>query len=298
VTRVPVLGTVLISPDYFRVARIALVAGRLPDSTALPPATAGPLASSTEVLVNREFARRVWPGGDAIGSRVRGAPSRFGLPGARDVPWKTVVGVVDDVRLPDIHGDVAALQMYSLVPPRLGDVPFLVRTAQSGDVTAPAVKRAIASVDPAVYVRPTISGDTYLRDGLAPTRFAMSLLTAFAVVALLLAAVGLYGVIAFGVSQRTREIGVRIALGAAPAAITRLAVGGGLRLTALGLALGTAAAVAATRVMTSMLYGVHPGDPVTFAAIALLVGVVALVASYVPARRALRVDPTETLRAD
>lgn len=287
-TRVPELGTIFMTPEYVRVARIALVAGRLPDSSTLTPAwKAGPPQLSPEVLVNREFARRVWPNGRALGARVRQGPG-----------WSTVVGVVGDTRMPEVRGDAAALQVYSLFPPRLGDVPFVVRTARSGDVAAPAVKRAIAAVHPAVYVRQVLSGDTYLRDGLAPTRFAMALLTAFAGVALVLAAVGLYGVIAYDVSQRTREIGVRLALGAEPRAVVTRVVGGGLRLAAVGVAVGTATAAATTRVLGSMLYGVRPADPLTFGAVALLVVAIALVASYVPARRALRIDPTEALRAD
>jgi putative ABC transport system permease protein len=210
----------------------------------------------------------------------------------------TIVGVVDDTRMPEVRGDVAALQVYSLVPPQLGDVPFVVRTAMSGDDAAPMVKHAIASVNPTNYVRPVLSGDTYLRDGLAPTRFAMALLTAFAVVAVVLAAVGLYGVIAYGVSQRTREIGVRVALGAEPRAVAGLVVGGGLRLVAGGVLLGAVAAAASTRVLGSMLYAVSPSDPLTFAVIALVVAAIALLASYVPARRASRIDPTEALRAD
>lgn len=293
---VPTLGTVFITPDYFQVAHIALLAGRLPDSLAAATGKAAPLGLSPEVMVNREFARRVWPHGGAIGARVREAPG--GSPGARVDPWSTVVGVVDNTRMPEVRGDVAALQVYSLVPPRLGDVPLVVRTAASGDVTAPAIKHAIASVDPTLFVRPMLSGDTYLRNGLAPTRFAMALLTAFSAIALALAAVGLYAVVAYGVTQRTREIGVRIALGAEPRAIVAGVVGDGLRLAAGGVVIGVAVAVAATRVLTSMLYAVRPADPLTFAGAALLVTTVALLASYVPARRALRIDPTEALRAD
>jgi len=122
--------------------------------------------------------------------------------------------------------------------------------------------------------------------------------TAIAVIALVLAAIGLYGVIAYGGTQRTREIGVRVALGADPQAVTTLVVGGGFRLAVAGVVIGSGAAVAATRVLESMLYGVSPADPLTLVGIALLVAAIALVASYVPARRALRIDPTEALRAD
>jgi putative ABC transport system permease protein len=296
-TRVREHGTVFITPDYFRVARIALVAGRLPDSSTLTAAwQTGMFGLSPEVLVNREFARRAWPGGSAIGARVRTpADAR---PDGHAEPWSTVVGIVDDTRMPEVRGEVAAVQVYSLIPPRLGNVPFVVRTTTSGDVAAPMIKRAIASLDPGIYVRMVISGDTYLRNGLAPTRFAMALMTAFAVVALVLAAVGLYGVIAYGVSQRTREIGVRVALGAEPRAVAGLVIGGGLRLAAVGVVLGTVAAAASTRVLRSMLYAVSPADPATFAVIALVVAAIALLASYVPARRASRIDPTEALRAD
>ena len=292
---VPALGTVYITPEYFRVARIALLAGRLPDSPT--EASRRPFGMSSEVLVNREFARRAWPDESAIGGRLRaisGIPPR----GAQPEPWATVVGVVDDTRMPDVRGDVAELQVYSLVPPRLGNVPFVVRTANSADVAAPMVKQAIASADPNIYVRQVLSGDRYLRDGLAPTRFAMALLTTFAVVALLVAAVGLYGVVAYGVAQRTREIGVRVALGAQPRAILAWVVGNGLRLAAAGAAIGAVVAVAATRVLETLLHGVSPADPPTFAAIVLMVVAIALLASYIPARRALRIDPAEALRAD
>jgi len=141
-------------------------------------------------------------------------------------------------------------------------------------------------------------GDRYLRDSLASMRFAMALLAAFSGIALVLSGVGLYGVIAYSVTQRTREIGVRVALGADAAAVSRLVVGGGLRLAAIGVVIGAVAAAATTRVLDSMLYGVSRVDPLTFGAIVLLVAVIALFASYVPARRAVRIDPTEALRAD
>lgn len=289
-TTVPVLGTVMMTPDYFRVAGIALVAGRLPDSSP-PPIRRG--SWSPEVLVNHGLARRLWPDGHAVGALVR--PTAF--PGQPPAAWSTVVGVVDDTRMPGERGDVAALQVYTLYP-YAGEVPLVIRTSISADAAAPMIKRAILAVDPHIFVRPILSGETFLRDGLAPTRFAMALLTVFAIVALVLAAVGLSGVIAYSVNQRAREIGIRLALGADPRRVVRRVVAGGLRLVALGIACGTAAAFATTRTLGSMLYGVGAADPLTFAAIAILVGLIALLASYVPARRALRIDPAETLRAD
>ena len=147
-------------------------------------------------------------------------------------------------------------------------------------------------------LREVTVGDTYLSEALAPTRFAMALLGAFSTIALVLSAVGLYGVISYAVSQRTREIGVRVALGADARSVLRLVVGDGVRLAALGVAIGLAVAFASTRVLASLLYGVTPADPVSFVSIALLVVAVALAASVIPARRATRIDPMEALRAD
>jgi putative ABC transport system permease protein len=299
---VTMVGTNFISPDYFRVARIAFVEGRAPDSLATPGQLGPGLPFSSEVVVNRTLARRLWPDGRAIGARVRSysdpdakMPPGFARPPAA---WSTVVGVVDDIQLPGLRGDARTMNVYSLFPPNLSDVPFVVRTAESAEEVAPTIHRTIVEADRRVLVRPILSGEAYLRDALAPSRFAMALLAAFAVIALVLSAVGLYGIIAYSVTLRTREIGVRIALGAEPRAVTGLVIGGGLRLAVGGVVIGAAAAAATTRLLGSMLYGVGPADPFTFVAITVLVAVIALLASYVPARRALRINPTEALRAD
>lgn len=279
------------SPSYFRVAGMSLVQGRLPDSVAWASSpNASPFEVPTEVVVNRGLARRFWPDGRAVGARMHSARDSRG----RSATY-IVVGVVNDVHIPGQRAAIKEAGLYRL--PWLPASTFLVRAAPSEATNvAAALRGVIAEVDPGIIVRLVSTGDDYLNDALAPTRFAMALLTAFALIALVLSAVGLYGVIAYSVTQRKREIGVRIALGAQSTDVAGLVIGEGLRLVAAGIVIGMAGAIAATRALRGMLYGVGPADPATFGAIVLLLGVIAMLASYVPARRALRVDPLETLR--
>jgi predicted permease len=287
VRSVPESSTIFVGPNYFRVADVRIIEGRVPDSLAVPTRP-GPGAAPTEVVVNRGLAARFWPSGGAIGARLHQGndPSS-----TRDY---VVVGIAEDVHVPGSSQLARSAVLYQ--PPRFAS--FIVRTATPSVDLLPALRRAITSIQPTPFVQTTTIGEVFLRDSLAPTRFAMALLVAFSVIALLLSTIGLYGVIAYAVSQRTREIGIRVALGAEPKAIIGLVAGAGVRLAAGGLLIGAAVAAAATRGLTSMLYGVSPGDPITLIVIALLVGVVALLASYVPARRALRIDPVEALRAE
>jgi ABC-type antimicrobial peptide transport system permease subunit len=212
--------------------------------------------------------------------------------------WSTIVGVADDVHLPGAHGDLQDYQVYTMPLARMPDPTFVVRMVGVPPNVESVLRKAIQGVEPTLIARRARIGDDYLREALAPTRFAMGLLAAFAVIALVLSAVGLYGVIAYGVTQRTREIGVRVALGAEPHAILGMVIGGGIRLASGGVIIGIAIAAGTSRALASMLYGVSPADPWTFAAVALLVAVIAILASYVPARRALRIEPTDALRAD
>ena len=291
------IGMSMISPDYFRVAGLRLVEGRVPDSLAETAAwKAGPPTLSPEVVVNRELAHRLWPRRSAIGARIREARRARG--NGSGSPWSTVVGVADDIHLPGLHDDLRELQVYTLITPHFPEVPFLVSTAGSGEAAAESIQRTILSVDPGILARAPVTGEAYLRDSMAPTRFAMALLIGFAVVALVLATVGLYGVVAYGVTQRTREIGIRMALGAEPGRVARQVVNEGLRYASVGLLLGAVMMWGASRLVTSMLYAVTPSDPLTIAASVLLVLVLSLLASCIPALRAVRVDPTEALRAD
>jgi predicted permease len=284
-------GVTFMSPTYFRVARMSLLQGRVPEveSEVSGVFADGPIPSPAEIVVNRSLAEHLWPHESAIGKRIHFAEDH----GAGRS--STVVGVVEDSRMP---GPRPALDAEIYRPPVPIQTPFVVRTATaSADLNA-ALSRAVLEANPANVVYRITIGDSYLRDAMAPTRFALALLATFAGVALLLSAVGLYGVIAYAVTQRTREIGIRVALGAAPRSVTSLVVRSGMSLTVAGVALGTAVAVGSTRVLGGMLYGVRPGDPTTFFAIVALVVAIALTACYVPARRAASIDPAEALRAE
>jgi putative ABC transport system permease protein len=300
----PAQGMVFATPDYFRVAGIPIVAGRLPvgpnaeadgqlmvvqDATAVP----------VEIVVDRRTANSLWPAGNAVGAVLR-----LPHPRPRQQASYIVVGVAGNVDLP--HAGNARLPTIGpprgslIYEPRVlpGDISYLVRVSGSATSMVPELRRAVAGVNSALLVRRVTVGDAFIHDVMAPSEFAMALLGTFALIALLLSAVGLYGMIAYSVSQRTREIGIRMALGAEPRSIAGLVVGEGIRLAVAGVVLGAAGAFAGTRMLNGMLYDVGPGDPATFAAISALVVGIALAASYVPARRAVRVDPTEALRAD
>ena len=183
-------------------------------------------------------------------------------------------------------------------------ISLVIRTRSRPELTIPALRQAVLTVEPDLPVAGDglwagfATVDQYLSASLAPRRFNTILLGGFAAAAVLLAVIGLYGVLAYLVAQRTREIGVRVALGAQPADVLRLTLGRGIRLTLLGLGLGLLGALLLTRVMASLLYGVTATDPGTFAAVAALLAVVALLASYLPARRAARVDPIVALRSE
>jgi predicted permease len=283
----------LISMDFFRTARIAFVEGHMLDSVGAFDSTWKRFAQlSSEVVISRSLARRLWPKGNALGSRLRSTE----FPG--EIKWSKVVGIVDDIRMPGITGDAYTLQLYSLLPPRFPEIPLLVRTRGSGDAITQAVKRTMMNVDRGLFLREPLGGETYPRESLAPARFAMALLATFAVIALALSSIGLYGVIAYSVSQRTREIGIRIALGATSRGIGTLVVSDGLRLVTSGIALGLLASIASTRSLRALLYGVSATDTATFVAITLLVMLIAFAASVIPARRATKIDPVEALRAD
>ena len=233
------------------------------------------------------MARKFWPKTDPIGKMILNRAYRDPL---------EIIGIVGDVRGAGLNSQAKA-EMYT--PLRGFWYAFLVlRTNQEPSKMASAVRKEIAALDSGVPVYQVATMDQLLSATVATERFNLFLLVFFAALALTLAAVGIYGVLAFGVSRRTREIGIRLALGAHPREVLRLVVRQGMQLVFAGILLGIAGALALTRLMASLLYSVSPTDPATFAVVSVLLGLVALIACYVPARRAMRVDPMVALRTE
>ena len=304
--RITESSAIFFTPDYFRLTGMRLVQGRLPDSLTWQRGDST-TSAEREIVVSRAMARRLWPAGNAIGARLgEGRTPGFTRAGRND--RSVVVGVVDDARLPGGRDVRWMMETYVPIPASLPEIPLVLRTTLGEREIVAAIRRVVADYDRTLraetgrpvgaILREMTVGDAYLRDSLAPARFAMALLTAFSLLALVLSGVGLYGVIAYSVTQRTREIGVRVALGADAQSVKRLVVGGGVRLAALGVGTGVIAAFATTRLLSSLLYGVSPVDPVSFVGITFLVVAIAVAASYIPARRAVQIDPMEALRAD
>ena len=274
------------APDYLKNLGVKLIEGRLPDSrdvTGVPPV----------VIINETFAKRFWRNESALGHRLN--------MGERTPVWRTIIGVVQDVRE---RGYELEMKPGVYIPyPQILDTwaqpeNIMVRTKTDPSAIAASVRRVIASVDPEQPVAAVRTMDEVLDRDVEDRTQQMTLLSAFASLALLLASIGLYGVLSYAVTQRSREIGLRMALGASARTIVGMVVTRGLALTAAGLAIGLVLASAATRAMRTMLYGVDAFDPSTFAAVAALLCAIAALACWIPARRASRVDPIVVLREE
>lgn len=283
-----------IDSTYFRTSGIALVAGRLPRAGASDESWPPKRSMSEEIVVSRSLARRIASNGNALGARL--GTTRPGPEVPRIDAWSTIVGITDDVKLPGANNDVD--QLYSLSLAAMPNPTYAVRFASVPPNVESILRQAVQRANPKLVARRARVADDYLREAMAPTQFTLGLLGAFAGVALVLAIVGLYASIAFTVSQRTREIGIRIALGASAHAIARLVLKDGVWLIATGLLMGVGIALTATRALSALLHGVGASDPLTFLVTGMGVGLIAIVATYVPARRATRVDPVEALRMD
>jgi putative ABC transport system permease protein len=278
-----------VSPAYFEAMHIPLRRGRLlneHDAADAPGA----------ILISESFAKRKFPGQDPLGQRVHVGPDI----GRADRPWGTIVGVVGDVKQASLAlSETDAFYTSTTQWSWIDNVQSLViRTPGDAAALAPAVRKAIWSVDKDQPIVRVATMDNLLAKSEAERHFVLTLFEAFGLVALLLAATGLYGVLSGSVTERTREIGVRAALGATPGNILALVIRQGMILTAVGVALGFTGAVAASQALITLLFGVSRLDPVTYAGVIALLSGVSLVACGVPARRAAQVDPAITLRAE
>ena len=275
-----------IGPGYFNTMGIPLVRGREFNDGDTIDNTRG-------VVIGEKTAKHYWPNQDPIGKRLKPGGTND-----NETPWRTVIGVVKDVRQNDFIAE-PKMQMYFSYK-QLGQLvanALIVRTSVDPLSLATPVRNAIWSVDKDQPVANIDSMENIVAGAVARQRFSMLLLAIFAALALVLAAVGIYGVMSYTVAQQTREIGIRIALGAKRGDVLKMTVKQAIKLVGLGLAIGLPSAFILTRVMSTLLFGISATDPITFLGISLVVLVVALLASYIPALRATKVDPMIALRA-
>jgi predicted permease len=272
-----------VGPGYFETMGVPLVRGRGFTEQDRPGAPGA-------VVVNESFARRFWPGQDPIGMEV-------GLMG-EDGPWSTVVGLARDGKYVSRGEEPKPFWYIPFEQEYRPAATLIVRTAGDPSALAGAARAAVRAIDAGVPVAELRTLRESLDGSLLPAKLAGLLLGAFGLLGLLLASIGLYGVVAFNVVQRTRELGIRMALGARASDVVALVVGYGARLLLVGLALGLVLALAFARFVRGFLYGLSPSDPVTYAGVALVLAAIALVASWLPARRAARVDPMIALREE
>jgi putative ABC transport system permease protein len=286
----PLFWLNIITPDYFRVMGIAMLAGR--------PFTDSDIASAPVAILTAETARRFWPNQSAVGKHVRLLDEK---------EWRTVVGVIQDVRAYDLQRNVpnwiggTAYVPYNrtatLETRRIpAEMTLAIRTASHDPQMGAMLRRVVSDLNPQVPVSEVKTMSTVVSEAVATPASTTSLFIAFASLALVLGMVGIYGVLSFLVSKRTREIGIRLALGAQRRDVLLLIMKEGAKFSFVGIALGVAGAFAATRLLASELYGVSATDPITYAGVAMVMILVTLLACYLPTRRAMRVDPMTALR--
>jgi putative ABC transport system permease protein len=288
-------GWMTITPEYFNVFRIPVIQGRLFNDQDTS-------AAGRVVILSQAMAKKYWPKGNALGSQIvigKGVGPEF------DEPPRQVVGIVGDIRagglaqppfpimyvpLAQVNDGVIALNN------RIGPMMWVARTKMQPFSLSQEIQRALRDASGGLPVGDIRSMEQVMGESLAQNDFNTTLLTVFAAVALLLAAIGIYGLMAYSVQQRTQEIGIRMALGASPQKLRGMVVRQGMLLAGIGLVIGVGAALGLTRLMTQMIYGVKTWDPTTFVSVMVVLSAVSLLATYVPARRASRVDPIVALR--
>ncbi|MDQ3139073.1 MAG: ABC transporter permease [Gemmatimonadota bacterium] len=274
----------VVTPGYFAALGIPLLRGRDlgPQDGWDAPAV---------VIINESIARQFWPGRSPIGQRLT-----FGEPS--DDAWLTVVGVAPDVKQRSLTGESRPQVYAPHAQVGMEEMAVVARTGLDAAALGPAIRAIAKGLDAGVPVSEIRTLGDVRSASISSDRFRTLLVGTFALLALVLAAIGIYGVISYGVAQRSREIGIRMALGARPPEILKLVIGDGMLTVAVGVLVGVMAAAGLSRFLESLLYGVEPHDPTTFIGVTLLIGVVALAASVIPARRAVRVDPVVALRSE
>jgi putative ABC transport system permease protein len=281
----PTALTTFVTPGYFDAVGMRLMHGRLLND--LDTATA-----PSVIVVNETMARRSWPGESPIGRRIVSSLSFAGR-GTREI-----VGVVGDVHQTGLQDRPQPAYYIPVRQVPFGSVTFVVRTSGDPALAVPALQRAVWSINPVLSFAGVETMNGLLRETLAARRFTLTLLSSFSAVALVLAAIGLYGLVSFTVGQRTNEIGIRMALGAGAGTVLAMVMRQGMVVAAAGVAGGLIASAALMRYLTAMLFGVTASDPATFVTLAAVMAIVSALACYVPARRAARVDPLTAIRAD
>ena len=293
--RLPSAAFTPVSTGYFEAIGMRLMRGRLFDRTETPD-------SARVIVINETLAKRLWPGEDAVGKRLKQGwpetPDHATAPGAYFSPWREVVGVVSDVKFNGITNETPMQAYLPLVQEPARSLALVVRAATEPTSLAPAIEAIVHDLDKDLPLFEVRTMEEMLDASMARERMSMLIFAVFAIVALALASVGLYGVVAHGVTERTHEIGVRMALGAEGRHVLGLVVRQGLSMAVVGTVIGVAGAVALSRWIQALLFGVTATDPATFAAVVATLLAVAAIACYIPAWRATRVDPTTALRAE
>jgi putative ABC transport system permease protein len=283
--RVPVAQFAVVTPGYFSTLEIAQVSGRnFTDSD--------DVNSQKVALIDDTLAHRYWPGEDPIGKQIKAGALNS------QAPWTTIVGIVASIKSDGFDAPAMPHVYFPLFQNPNATAAIYLKTSTDPGTLADAIRGEVQSIDPGIPVFAVRTLNEVVAKSLADRRFALTILAVFAGVALLLASIGIYGVMAYTFSQRTHEIGVRVALGAQRRDILRMALGEGMVLVAIGLGVGLIGATIVTRFLRSMLFSVTATDPLTFASIALLLAAVALFACFIPAQRATQVDPLVALRED